>query len=91
MSETVTLEKAAADLAALVKRAAAGEEIVIEAAGRPQARLVAVAAGDSRPPAADDRPVRREGGFLRGKVRVGADFDAPLPDDVLRYFRGEGD
>jgi len=91
MSETVTLEKAAADLAALVRRAAAGEEIVIEAAGRPQARLVAVVSAEGDAAAADDRPVLRQGGFLRGMVRIGPDFDAPLPDDVLRYFRGEGD
>jgi hypothetical protein len=30
---------------------------------------------------------RRTGfGSLRGKLRIRADFDAPLPDDVLRAF-----
>ena len=40
----------------------------------------------------DDQPVvplpRRELGLLRGKLWVAEDFDAPLPDDLQRYFDG---
>jgi len=43
----------------------------------------------------DDQPVvplpRRELGLLRGKLWVAEDFDAPLPDDLQRYFDGESD
>jgi len=43
----------------------------------------------------DDQPVvplpRRELGLLRGKLWVAEDFDAPLPDDIQRYFDGESD
>jgi len=80
---TVSLEDAEARLPALVERAAAGEEIVIERAGKPRARLVA----------AEVAPVgqRRLGGFLRGQIRIGDDFDDPLPDDILRAFNGEAD
>jgi len=28
----------------------------------------------------------RKPGRLKGKVRVGDDFDAPLPDDLLKQF-----
>ena len=79
----VSLEDAEERLSALVERAAAGEEIVIEKAGRPRARLVAAAESATSP--------RRMGGFLRGQIRVGHDFDDPLPDDILRAFNGEAD
>jgi prevent-host-death family protein len=79
---TVSLEDAEARLPALVERAAAGEEIVIEKAGRPRARLVAVSEAQSK---------RRLGGFLRGQIRIGEDFNDPLPDDILRAFNGETD
>lgn len=80
---TVSVEDAEGQLSALIERAAAGEEIVIEKGGKPRARLVAAAevlAGQ-----------RRLGGFLRGQIRVGEDFDDPLPDDILRAFNGEAD
>lgn len=77
---TVSLEDAEERLPALVERAAAGEEIVIEKAGRPRARLVAVSEAQSK---------RRLGGFLRGQIRIGEDFNDPLPHDILRAFNGE--
>jgi hypothetical protein len=33
-----------------------------------------------------EHPIRF--GVLKGKVRVAADFDAPLPDEVLAGFEG---
>ena len=33
---------------------------------------------------------RRRPGRLRGRIRSGADFDDPLPDEILGAFRGEG-
>lgn len=50
----------------LLDRAAAGEEIVIARAGRPVARLVALAGTANR---------RRKPGAWRGKVTMTADFD----------------
>jgi prevent-host-death family protein len=65
-------------LSDLVDRAADGEEIVIAKAGRPMARLLPI----------KKQPPRRRAGFLKGKVRVAADFDAPLPPDLLARFSG---
>jgi prevent-host-death family protein len=86
---TVSLEDAEARLPALVERAAAGEEIVIERAGKPRARLVAAEAGERNdtPSPLPPRPL----GKYRDVIRVGPDFDDPLPEDIMRYFRGEGD
>ena len=78
MPRTVNLYEAKTHLSDLVERAARGEEIVIAKAGQPKARLVAFA------PAA--RP--RRPGAWKGRVRIGADFDAPLPEELLRAFEG---
>lgn len=79
MPETVlNLQEAKSSLSELVDRAAAGEEIVIAKAGRPLARLVPL-----RTPVS-----RRQPGGWQGKVWVGEDFDAPLPDDLLDAFEG---
>ena len=75
----VNLYDAKTNLSRLVERAAAGEEIVIAKSGRPIARLVPLA-----PP-----PAPREFGFLAGRVRIGPDFDTPLPDDLRRAFDGK--
>jgi prevent-host-death family protein len=74
--ETVSLYEAKTHLSSLVERAAAGEEIVIAKSGRPRARLV---------PLEDTRALRRPGKG-KGRWRVGKNFDAPLPDEVLREF-----
>ena len=58
--------------------AAAGEEIVIAKSGCPMARLVPL----------ERRPSPRPLGLLAGQVRVGPDFDDPLPDEVMRAFEG---
>jgi antitoxin (DNA-binding transcriptional repressor) of toxin-antitoxin stability system len=59
-----------------VEEAVNGEEIIIAKAGKPVVRLVPVASK------------RRRTGFGadKGKIRVRDDFDARLPDDVLRLF-----
>lgn len=76
---TVNIHEAKTQLSRLVEEAAGGREIVIARAGRPVARLVPLAS-----------PVRRKQlGLLRGKIRVSADFDAPLPDDLLDAFEGK--
>ena len=69
MTKTVNIYDAKTRFSQLVDRAASGEEVIIARAGRPVARLVAW-----RPP-----PTERKPGRMRGHVRVGRSFDAPLP------------
>ncbi|HEX5385520.1 MAG TPA: type II toxin-antitoxin system prevent-host-death family antitoxin [Gemmatimonadales bacterium] len=76
--ETVSLYQAKTQLSRLVDRAAAGEEIVIAKSGRARARLVPL----------EDRRSLRVPGKGKGKWRVGRNFDAPLPEDVVRAFEG---
>ncbi|MEZ5285881.1 MAG: type II toxin-antitoxin system prevent-host-death family antitoxin [Vicinamibacterales bacterium] len=78
MSRTLNLYDAKTQLSSLVEEAAAGAEIIIAKAGKPRARLVAIRPAAGRTP-----------GRARGKIRMAADFDAPLPDAVLAAFTGE--
>lgn len=71
----VNIHEAKTQLSRLVDRAAAGEEIVIGRAGRPVARLVALA----------DRPPERPRGAWRGRVHLARDFDAEDPE-INRLF-----
>jgi len=71
------LYEAKAALSKLVERAAAGEEIIIAKNGRPMAKLTAAVGRDTK---------RRPGGW-KGKVVIGADFDAPLPTALRKALR----
>lgn len=75
MTTSVGVHEAKTQLSQLLRRVAAGEEIVITRRGREVARLV--------PPA---RRARRRLGFDRGRFAVPDDFDAPLPDESLDAF-----
>ena len=69
----VNMHAAKTNLSDLVKRALAGEEIVIARDGEPVARLVPVG-----------RPVaRRKFGALAGRLRITEAFFEPLPAEEL--------
>jgi prevent-host-death family protein len=88
---TVSLEDAEEQLSALVERAAAGEEIVIERVGKPRVRLVSAEADAGEKTGTPSSLPPRPLGKYRDVIRVGPDFDDPLPEELMRYFRGEGD
>jgi prevent-host-death family protein len=71
----VTVHEAKTHLSRLLRRVQLGEEVVISRGGEPVARLVAIG----------DRAERRFG-IDQGRFEVPADFDAPLPEEVLREF-----
>jgi prevent-host-death family protein len=78
MNTVVNVHEAKTHLSRLLARVAAGEEIVIAKGGRPIAALVPLGAA-----AQERRP-----GSARGKIVIGEDFDAPLPEALLRGFTG---
>lgn len=77
-SATVNIYEAKTQLSRLVDQAAAGEDVVIGRGGKPVARLTRLS------------PAKREISFgvLKGKVKVAAAFDSPLPEAVLAEFEG---
>ena len=78
---TVNVHQAKTHLSRLLEEVRAGAEVVIAKAGRPVARLVPMEAA---------LPARTLG-WLAGRLVVPDDFDAPLPDDVIRDFEGRGE
>ena len=77
-STQVNLYEAKTQLSSLVERAAKGEEIVIAKGGKPMARLISIQEEPKKP--------RKPGQNLLGITYIADDFDAPLPEDVLKDF-----
>jgi len=75
----VTIHAAKTTLSRLIKRAHAGEEIVIARGATPVARLV---------PIAGQAPKRRAG-TLRGLVKIRPGFFEPLPAEELDAWEGK--
>lgn len=72
----VNVQEAKTHLSRLLEQVEAGEEIIISRAGKPVARMTAWT-----PP-----PTERAPGGDAGQVRIGEDFDAPLPEDLREAF-----
>jgi prevent-host-death family protein len=66
--EQVSIRYAKMNLVRLLDEVVGGAEIVITKWGKPAVKLVAIAAGARI----------RKPGFLKGKIRIADDFDAPL-------------
>jgi len=76
--ESVNIYDAKTRLSQLVDRAASGEDVIVSRNGKPLARITRLV-----------QPKRKINfGLLKGKVTVRADFDAPLPADVIAEFEG---
>jgi prevent-host-death family protein len=73
---TVNIYDAKTRLSQLVDRAASGEDVVVCRNGKPLVRITRLEASK--------RQVKF--GVLKGKLTIPADFDAPLPDEVLAGF-----
>ena len=72
----VNVHEAKTHLSKLLARVEGGEEVLISRAGKPVARLVAVA----------PKRVRRIPGRDKGKIWIADDFDGPLPPELLALF-----
>ena len=73
---TVNIHQAKTHLSRLVDEVKRGKQHIIAKSGKPLAKLV---------PIRNEKPVRKPG-FLKGKIKIGAKFDAPLPAKVRALF-----
>ncbi len=78
---TVTLHEAETQLAALMERAANGEEVIIAKDGSPPMKLQPVQA----------KPQTSRLGFMKGQFTVPDDFDTMLQGEIEQMFYGEAD
>ncbi len=79
--QTVNIHEAKTHLSRFVDQAAAGEEIVIARAGKPVARLVALASDTQKP---------RKLGLGKGRFTIPDDFDR-LHEKAIQEMFGVGD
>lgn len=77
MSSVVNIHSAKTHLSRLVESALKGEEVIIAKAGRPLVRLVPI----QRP-----KQPRVPGTGKGGILYMAEDFNAPLPEEVLKEF-----
>jgi prevent-host-death family protein len=76
--DSVNIYDAKTRLSQLVDKAAAGEDVILSRNGKPLVRITALTP-----------PKRRvKYGVLKGKFKIPADFDDPLPANVLAEFEG---
>ena len=75
MATVVNMHEAKSSLSQLVKRAAAGEDIVIASRGKPVAKLTRIL----------EQRKKKPWGAYKGKIHMASDFDAPL--DEFKDYR----
>ncbi|OGT37187.1 MAG: hypothetical protein A3F12_04180 [Gammaproteobacteria bacterium RIFCSPHIGHO2_12_FULL_38_14] len=75
----INIHDAKTHFSKLINQALKGDEIVIARGGKPLVRLV---------PYTEEVQVR-QGGQLRGLIEMSDDFDAPLPEEILKLFYGD--
>jgi antitoxin (DNA-binding transcriptional repressor) of toxin-antitoxin stability system len=76
----VSVEDIQRDLSTYLQRVEAGETLVIVQAGRPVAEMRPIVLGAK---------ALLPFGLCAGEFTVPDDFDAPLPEDILKAFEGQ--
>jgi prevent-host-death family protein len=74
----VNIYDAKTQLSKLIEEAAAGHDVVIARGGKPVARLTRL----------DPSKRKLKFGVLKGKIKISADFDAALPNEISEQFEG---
>lgn len=77
---SVNIHQAKTHLSRLVEEAARGEPFIIAKAGKPLVKVV--------PLEESNQPAVRRLGFMRGEIKVPADFDTMLQEDIEEMFYG---
>lgn len=76
---TVDVSTAKTQLSRLLDQVENGNDVIITRSGRPVAKLTSIKRSQA---------LRKLGG-LKGRIRIGRDFDAPLPPKILDAFEGD--
>jgi prevent-host-death family protein len=87
----ISIEEMERNLRGYMSQVEAGETLVVTRAGQPVAEIKPVSPSpstDSGPKAAPGKKQLRPYGLAKGEFEVPADFDDPLPEDILRLFEG---
>lgn len=72
----INIQDAKKNFIKIINQALQGDEIIIARDGKPLIKLA---------PYTKESTIRR-GGQFKGIINISDDFDAPLPDDILKLF-----
>ena len=75
----VNIHEAKTHFSQIVNQVLGGKEVIIARGGKPLIKLIPY----------EKEPVQRKGGQFKGLIQIREDFDAPLPEDVLKNFYGD--
>jgi prevent-host-death family protein len=76
---TYNIHEAKSQLSKLIEAMQQGETVIIAKAGKPVAQLGPL-----------PTPGEKRRGVLKGQIKLGPEFDEPLPAEVLEGFEGRG-
>jgi antitoxin (DNA-binding transcriptional repressor) of toxin-antitoxin stability system len=88
---TVPIEEIERDRSRYLSPVEAGEKLVLTRAGKPIAEITPVVPPADRNPGVEEDPAEtalRPIGLAEGLFVEAPDFDAPLPEELLRLFEG---
>lgn len=74
---TINTHEAKTQLSRLLTRVSNGEEIIIAKSGKAVAKLVPIT----------QNTAKRKPGLDKDNAWIAEDFDAPLPEDLLSFFK----
>jgi prevent-host-death family protein len=80
MAIQVNIQEAKSNLSKLINQVIAGEEVIVAKSGKPVAKIVPI----------ENPTQNRKPGSAKGKLTISDDFDAPLPDEILKGFYKTG-
>lgn len=76
---SINIHYAKTHLSRIVEEVAStGQAITIAKAGKPKVMIVPI----------DDKPVKREMGTLKGKIKIPNNFDVAFADEIADMFEG---
>lgn len=75
----INIHDAKTHFSKFINQALKGDEIIIARDGKPLVRLVPYT----------EEPLSRKGGQYKGLMEISEDFDAPLPEEILKQFYGD--
>lgn len=75
----VNIHDAKTHFSKFINQALKGDEVIIARDGKPLIRLVPYT----------EEPQIRKGGQFQGLIQISDDFDAPLPQEILKQFYGD--
>ncbi len=76
MAIKMNIHEAKTHFSRILVKVGNGEEVIISKSGKPIARLVPIT----------EKPTHRVPGSAKGKILLERDFNAPLPDSILKGF-----